>query len=80
VKSLAPGVSIASTRASDPKAPNSGRLLVYELRAGKVTTIINGERRQRREGDFWIVRSWQNIAIEADDDSAVIQIIEITGL
>jgi hypothetical protein len=78
VKSLAPGVSVVSRRVSDAKAP-SGRLLVYELRAGKVTTIINDEKRQRREGDFWIVRSSQDIIIEADDDSAVVQIIEISG-
>jgi hypothetical protein len=83
VKSLAPGVSVVSRRVSDAKASDakapSGRLLVYELRAGKVTTIINDEKRQRREGDFWIVRSSQDIIIEADDDSAVIQIIEISG-
>jgi hypothetical protein len=82
VLSLAPG-----TRAAPVPPANSnlqalrlkarGGFVVYELRAGKLTTIIDGKRQERREGEFWLVRPGEDITLEADDDSVVVQTIQI---
>jgi hypothetical protein len=84
VLSLAPGISAATSPLPNTKVLNlplraRGGLVVYELRAGKLTTIIDGRRQERREGEFWVVRSGENIVLEADDDSVVVQTIQITG-
>jgi len=84
VLSLAPGTKAATS----PPAKTTylqlplkarGGLVVYELRAGKLTTIIDGKRQVRREGEFWVVRPEQNILLEADDDSVVVQTVQIAG-
>jgi hypothetical protein len=49
--------------------------VVYELRAGKLTTVIDGKPDARREGEFWLVRPDQTIAFEAEDDSVVVHTI-----
>ena len=53
--------------------------VIAQLRAGEATTIINGQRQQRREGEFWTVASERMMAIETEDDSAIIQTIVIAG-
>src|SRR5262245_30446855 len=68
--SLAPGTSAAT---SPP--PNSrvlelplevvGGIVIFELRAGKLTTIINGKRQPRREGEFWSLQPGEDIVLEA---------------
>ena len=84
VLSIAPGTR---TAASPP--PNSnmlalplkarGGFVVYELRGGKLTTIIDGRRQVRRTGEFWIVRPGEDITFESEDDSVVLQTIQIPG-
>jgi hypothetical protein len=67
--SLAPGTKVAALPL------RSKGSVIYELRAGKLTTIIDGKRDARREGEFWLVRPDQTIAFEAEDDSVVIHTI-----
>jgi hypothetical protein len=74
VLSLAPGTSVAVP----PPPKVGGGFTLYELRAGKLTTIIDGERQRRREGEFWVVGPRQNIIFETDDDSVVVHTIQIS--
>jgi hypothetical protein len=71
----APALAPANLLALPLKAP--GGFVVYELRAGKLTTVIDGNRKERREGEFWLVRPGETIVLETEDDSVVVQTIEI---
>lgn len=51
--------------------------LILQLRGGELVTVIDGERRERREGEFWTVSPDQSMAIETEDDSAVVSVIAI---
>jgi hypothetical protein len=53
--------------------------VIAQLRAGEAATVINGQRQQRREGEFWTVASDKMMAIETEDDSAIIQTVVIEG-
>ena len=53
--------------------------LIAQLRSGEAFTVINGQRQERREGEFWTVSSEKSMAIETEDDSAIIQTIIIGG-
>lgn len=55
---------------------NDGWLIV-NLRGGELTTIIDGERQEREENDFWTVPPGSEMGIETEDDSAVIETIVI---
>jgi gentisate 1,2-dioxygenase len=66
---LAPGVKLAGLPL------RSKGNVIYELRAGKLTTIIDGKSEQRREGEFWVVRSNQTIEFQSDDDNVVVHTI-----
>ena len=83
VLSLAPGITAAApsrtrnTNIVELPLRARGGLVVYELRAGKVTTVINGQRQERREGEFWVMSPGKSIVLETDDDSVVIQTIQI---
>lgn len=46
---------------------------IVELRAGQVTTIIDGRRVERREGEIWSVPAGGVMQLETDDDTAVLQ-------
>src|SRR6267142_3864291 len=48
-------------------------LVVAQLAAGKLTTIINGKRQERNEHEFWTVSSEKQLGVETGDDSAIIQ-------
>jgi hypothetical protein len=84
VLSLAPGTR-AGAGAAPAAAANllalplkaQGGFVVYELRAGKLTTVIDGDQQERREGEFWVVRPDQSITLETADDAVVIQTIQI---
>ncbi len=52
--------------------PLSGSVLV-ELKAGELTTVINGKRQERREGAFWTVPEGSTMTIETEDDAVVIE-------
>lgn len=83
VLSLAPGVR------ANPKPPDArflalplraqGGFTLYELRAGKLATIINGNRQERAEGEFWLVGPGDDITLETDDDSVLVQTLQIPG-
>jgi hypothetical protein len=84
VLSLAPGIRAAAAPPPNAKImalplKGQGGFVIYELRAGKLTTIINGNRQQRREGEFWVVRPGESIELETDDDSVVVQTLQIPG-
>jgi hypothetical protein len=81
VLSLAPEVTAAPppfTRPNVSMLPLKGtvEITVYELRVGKLATIIDGERQERREGEFWVVLPGQSIVLEGGDDSVVVQAIQ----
>jgi hypothetical protein len=82
--SLAPGIRAAPPPLLDSNIvalplKASGGLVVYELRAGKLTTIINGRRQERREGEFWAVGPQENIRFETGSDNVVVLAIQIPG-
>jgi hypothetical protein len=51
--------------------PDKGLLLV-QLQAGQLATIIDGERRIRLEGEWWTVSLPSAMLLETADDTAVI--------
>ena len=60
------------------RLPETGLLLV-ELRAGeRCTTIIDGKRVERKEGDFWLVPAGTSMAVETGRFSVVLQTIALT--
>ncbi len=60
------------------KLPSQGGLLLVQLKAGQLATIDeNGERRVRREGEWWVVSQPSDFRVETDDDTAVIDTILI---
>jgi hypothetical protein len=84
VLSLAPGTTV--TASPSPDATMSllplkarGGFVVYELRAGELTTIIDGQRQERHAGEFWVVRPGENIVLETESDGVVLQTIKIPG-
>ncbi len=54
-------------------------LLIFHLRAGEVTTIINGQKQDRKEDDFWSVPSGTAIEFETDRDTAAMQVWTVQG-
>jgi hypothetical protein len=86
--SLRPGTRAAGSTTAPPPAAGAaagsalplkatGGFLIYELRAGKLTTIINGNRQERRLGEFWIVGPTDTVTLETEDDSVVLQTIHL---
>jgi hypothetical protein len=66
------------SRIEDLGIAHEGFALV-ELRAGELTTIIDGRRDKRLEGAFWTVPPGARMGLETGDDVAVIQTIVIVG-
>jgi siroheme synthase (precorrin-2 oxidase/ferrochelatase) len=50
---------------------------IMELRGGMVTTTINGESRERRAGDFWVVEPGSSISLVNRGDVAVIRVLHL---
>ncbi|MEM9386496.1 MAG: hypothetical protein AAGA68_15675 [Pseudomonadota bacterium] len=48
--------------------------LVIHLRGGQLITVIGDERVLRQEGDYWSVPRDVVMAVETDDDSAVLEV------
>ena len=48
-------------------------LTIVELRAGDLTTVIDGRRVERREGEIWSVPAGSAMRLQTDDDTAVVQ-------
>jgi hypothetical protein len=76
VLSLAPEVRAAAPKPMGPVAKQA--ITLYELRAGKLETIIDGQRQDRREGEFWVVGPEQEISFESGDDSVIVQVIQVS--
>ncbi|WP_271592112.1 hypothetical protein [Bradyrhizobium sp. CCBAU 65884] len=85
--SLRPGTRVAGSTAA-PLAAGAGSslplkatggFLIYELRAGKLTTTINGNRRERGLGEFWIVGPTDTVTLETEDDSVVLRTIQLAN-
>jgi hypothetical protein len=60
------------------KFPEEGFLIVH-LRAGELTTVINGNRQDRQEDEFWTVPANTTMSIETDRDTATIQTWTVKG-
>jgi hypothetical protein len=54
--------------------PMRGTMIVH-LRGGSLTTVIDGRRQERAEGEFWTVPAGSTLGIETEDDSAIIQTV-----
>lgn len=52
--------------------PGSGTMFI-ELKAGELTTVIDGKRQERREGEFWTVPEGSTMTIETEDDAVIIE-------
>ena len=52
-------------------------LVIYNLRGGELTTIINGKRIPRRVGEFWTLRPGERQTLETQDDTAVVETIVV---
>jgi hypothetical protein len=52
-------------------------LMIVQLRGGRVTTVIGGAARPRREGEFWTVQPGDRMGLRTADDSATLQTIVI---
>ena len=48
-------------------------LLIVELRGGRLTTVIDGRRQERRIGEIWSVPPGHTMQVETGDDMATIQ-------
>lgn len=57
--------------------PERQGLMIVQLRNGEVTTIVNGERVERREGEFWTIPDGVQMGIETEDDSAILQTVVV---
>lgn len=63
---------IIDNRRNIASFPDKGFMIV-ELRGGDLTTVIDGKRQKRKEGEFWTVPTGSSMGVETDNDSAVIQ-------
>lgn len=52
--------------------------LLVTLRAGKVTTTINGKEEKRVTDDFWTVPENAKLSVEATGEAAVLEVVSIT--
>lgn len=71
-------VAIVGGQKLDSIGLRSNGIVIVQLRGGELTTIIDGKRQERKEGEFWTVPAGAKMSIETDDDTATIQTIEIS--
>jgi hypothetical protein len=81
--SLRPGMQ-ATWPSADGRIPQlplkgKGGYLLFELRSGKLATVINGNRQERAQGEIWIIGPQDRIILETADDSVVVQTIQLSG-
>ncbi len=48
-------------------------LMIVQLRGGEIATTINGVRQERREDDYWTVPAGASMALETEDDTAILE-------
>jgi len=58
------------------KFPEKG-LLVIQVRAGSLTTVIGGKRQERGTDQFWTVPAGATMGIETGQDSVILQIVAL---
>lgn len=68
---IAPGVRAARLERI------GGGLLLVQLRSGELATVIDGERRERLEGEWWSVENASDMELQTEDDSVVIEAISV---
>ena len=60
------------------RLPENG-FLVIQVRSGEdLTTVINGERRERRVEEFFTVPAGATLSVETGNDTAILQILSIS--
>jgi len=67
---------IIDNRQRIARFPEQGFLLV-QLTGGELVTIIDGQRRERKSGEFWTVPAGSTMSIETGNDSAALQTVAI---
>jgi quercetin dioxygenase-like cupin family protein len=60
-----------------PRFPADGDLLVH-LRAGRVTTTIDGQSTARNEGEFWLVPAGKAMAVRVTTEMATIETTSVS--
>jgi len=50
---------------------------VVQLISGDLTTVIAGQRQQRKEGDFWTVPAGQDLVVETARDTVMLSVVSI---
>ena len=56
--------------------PERGYLIV-QLVSGEATTVIGGDRRPRKEGEFWTVAAGQTLVVETARDTVTLSVVSI---
>ena len=67
---------IVDNRQKIARFPEEGFLIV-ELTGGELVTIIDGQRLERKSGQFWTVPAGSTMSIETGNDSAALQTVAI---
>lgn len=67
---------IIPNRQQVPAFPDHG-LLVIQVRAGSLTTIIDSKRQKRGVDEFWTVPPGTTMGIETDEDSVILQVVSL---
>ena len=62
-----------SQRVADIPFPFEGLMLV-QLRAGELETMISNDRKERQLGEFWVVQPGERMEIQTEDDKAILAI------
>jgi len=52
-------------------------LLIMQLRAGELVTVIDGERKRRHTDEIWSVPENAVLEIETEKDTAIVQTVSI---
>ena len=60
-----------------PRFPADGDLLVH-LRAGRVTTTIDGQSTPRSEGEFWLVSAGKAMTVRVTTEMATIETTSVS--
>jgi quercetin dioxygenase-like cupin family protein len=59
-----------------PRFPEAGFMIV-QLRGGQLTTVIDSQRQERQEDEFWTVPAGSSLSIETGNDSALLQTLAV---
>jgi hypothetical protein len=68
--------NLAMGRGQTEAIPTPAQILM-ELRQGQVSTVINQEKQERRQGDFWVVDKGSTLTLQNPGELAVIRAIYV---